>query len=149
MLSVTEDKEETNINFFKKSRTVLALFPGPFKTPTFSNGPRNEPRVVSSHSTVFLLCICKHLFLVLPVFCGLTLQSFPRLPQLKIKGTSLLSQILDFTVMGSLLISKVIAKLVNLILKVKPSSHSSVEVDSKGLVLLSETIWCHSYGQSH
>ena len=145
MLLVTEDKEETNIN---KRRAVLALFLGPFKN-RLSNGPRNEPRVVSSHSTVFLLCVCEHLFLVLPVICGLTLQSFPRLPQLKIKGTSLLSQILDFTVVGSLLISKVIAKLVNLILKVKLSSHSSVEVSSEGLVLLSETIWYHSYGQSH
>ena len=149
MLLVTEDKEETNINFFIKSRTVLALFPGPFKHPTFSNGPGNEPRVVSSHSTVFLLCVCEHLFLVLPVFCGLTLQSFPRLPQLMIKGTSVLSQILDFTVVGSLLISKVIAKLVNQVLKAKLSSHSSVEVGSEGLVLLSEMIWCHRYGQSH
>ena len=57
-----------------------------------------------------------------------------------IKGTSLLSQILDFTVVGSLLINKVIAKLVNLILKVKLSSHSSVEAGSEGLVLLSEMI---------
>ena len=145
MLSVTEGKEEANINFFiKKKQGCISIVPRPVQKTDFSNRPGNEPRVVSSHSTVFLVCVCEHLFFVLPMFCGLTPQLFPRLPQLKIKGTSLLSQILDFTVVGSLLISKVIAQLVNLLVKVKLSSHSSVEVGSKGPVLLSETLWTKS-----